>query len=89
VSGAVLAILTFAATVSAATGGGAPSAALAGMLIVSVDAGGGIEEIAATPGSCGAAPVRIVSRDLVARDTRPHAAPLDERLTDLPPPTAG
>jgi len=89
VSGAVLAVLTFAATVSAASAGAIPPAALAGMLIVSVDAGGGIEEIAAAPGADAPAPVRTTASDARVGAVRPHRAPLDERLMDLPPPAAG
>ena len=89
VSGAVLAILTFAATVSAATARGVPSAAIAGMLIVSVDAGGGIEEISCAPGASAPAPVRTATCARARTESLAHTAPLDERLTDLPPPCAG
>lgn len=89
VSGAVLAVLTFAAAVSAASAGVLPPAAVAGMLIVSVDAGGGIEEIAATTGERAPAPARCAASTGVVMASRAHAAPLDERLMDLPPPAAG
>lgn len=88
VSGAVLAVLTFAATVSAASAGGFPPAAVAGMLLVSVDAGGGIEEIAATGDANAPVLARSSAHSGVAAATRGYVTPLCERLTDLPPPCA-
>ena len=85
-SSAILALLTFAASVSAMTAGALPPQVLAGVLIVTVDACGGIEEIVSAGPVAVPAVSAISPSESVVQSITSGPEPLAEHLTNLPPP---
>ncbi len=88
VSSAILALLTLAATVSAASAGAIPPGTLAGMLVVTAPAHNASESAAPAAGAASDAPARTTTSVTTRTTNLVRTTLLDERLMDLPPPAA-